>query len=104
MMLKLIIGAIIGLTILSFALTPADVVRQNKVAAPLELDLRNTNPSVFNSSAFSNQNPIHEHYNSTPKSDQQNDVGIPNSTLSFLNAEPNFGEQKIDKKIIHGTT
>jgi hypothetical protein len=95
---KFVFLAIIGLTMLSYAQTPADIVRNSKMTTPAALDLRNTDPSVFNSSAFSNSDVFVEHYNSTPKTDQ-NDVGIPNSTLSFLQSEPNYIWQNTTKKV-----
>jgi len=85
-MLKLIICALITLTILGFAQTPADVVRQSKIAEPHVLDLRNTDPGVFNSSAFSNQNTNAGIMNSSASIIPQNEVGVPLSDLSFLNA------------------
>jgi hypothetical protein len=110
MKLILIIFALITLTILSSAITPADVVRQNKMGGPLALDLRNTNPAVFNTTAFANQNPNPGHYKSSNASIAQSDVGIPNSDTSFLNGLADFGFQdvtfKVDtsNKIIHGNT
>ncbi len=85
-MLKLIICVLMTLTILGFAQTPADIVRQNKIAEPQALDLRNTDPSVFNSTAFSNQNENAGRLNSSVSLIPQNEVGIPLSSLSFLNA------------------
>jgi len=112
MKLILIIFALITLTILSSAITPADVVRQNKVGGPLALDLRNTNPAVFNSTAFSNQNPNPGHLNSSATIIPQNEVGVTNSDISFLTqeisapvAEPDFGTQVAKQnKIIHGSS
>lgn len=84
-MLKLIICALMTLTILGFAQTPGDVVRMSKIAEPQALDLRNTDPVVFNSTAFSNQNPSYGRLNASNLSIAQNDVGIPLSSLEFLN-------------------
>ena len=84
-MLKLIICALITLTILGFAQTPGDVVRLSKIAQPQALDLRNTDPAVFNSSAFSNQNTNQGRLNSSNSTISQNEVGIPYSDLAFLN-------------------
>ena len=84
-MLKLIICALITLTILGFAQTPGDVVRLSKMAQPQALDLRNTDPAVFNSSAFSNQNTNQGHLNSSDSIIPQNEVGIPLTDLAFLN-------------------
>ncbi len=62
MTLKLIICLLLVMVAISFAqipqtsLTPADVVRQNKIAEPQVLDLRHTNSLVFNSAAFAQQN------------------------------------------------
>ncbi len=109
MKLLLIIIAFVTLTILSFAITPADVVRQSKVGGPIALDLRNTNPAVFNSTAFSNQNPNPGHLNSSASNIPQNEVGVTNSDLSFLGqeisapvAEPDFSKQVVKQGIIHG--
>ncbi len=111
MKLILIIFALITLTVLSSAITPADVVRQSKVSGPLALDLRNTNPAVFNSTVFSNQNPNPGHLNSSAPTIPQNEVGVTNSDLSFLTqeisapvAEPDFGAQVVKQKIIHGNS
>ena len=84
-MLKLIICALITLTILGFAQTPGDVVRLSKIAQPQALDLRNTDPAVFNSSAFFNQNTNQGPMNSSDSIIPQNENGVPYSDLSFLN-------------------
>ena len=84
-MLKLIICALMTLTILGFAQTPGDVVRLSKIAEPQVLDLRNTDPVVFNSTAFSNQNTSQGRLNFLDSAIPQNEVGIPLSDLEFLN-------------------
>ena len=84
-MLKLIICALMTLTILGFAQTPGDVVRLSKIAEPQALDLRNTDPVVFNSTAFSNQNTNYGRMNASNLTIAQNEVGIPLSSLEFLN-------------------
>jgi hypothetical protein len=73
------------LTILTLAQTPADEVRQNKIAESPVLDLSNTNASVFDSSAFSNKLENPGHFNSSAQPIPQNDVGIPLSSVTFLN-------------------
>lgn len=98
-MLKLIIGALITLTILGFAQTPADVVRQSKIAEPQALDLRNTDPSVFNTTAFSNQNANAGRLHSSTPSIPQNEVGILDSSRAFLNTSQDFQQLA---NVIHG--
>jgi hypothetical protein len=84
-MLKIIICAFITLTILGFAQTPGDVVRLSKIAQPQVLDLSNTDPEVFNSTAFTNQNTNQGRLNSSDSAIPQNEVGVPLSNLEFLN-------------------
>jgi hypothetical protein len=110
-MLKHIVVALITLTILGFAQNPADVVRLSKLGGPQVLDLRNTDPIVFNSSAFSNNNPNPGHYRSVGSSIPQNDVGVLDSDVSFLkkdipavNAEQDSYFQNVKQKIIHGSS
>jgi hypothetical protein len=111
MKLFLIMIAFITLTILGFAITPADVVRLSKLEAPQALDLRNTDPIVFNSSAFSNANVTTGRLDSTTPSIPQNDVGTLDSQLSFLqkdspisSAEQDSPFQEVKQQIIHGSS
>lgn len=100
MMSKLtVIGLLMVLMMLSHAETPADVVRESKIAGPQVLDLSNTDPSVFNASAFKNQIVGTGRLNSTVKSFPQNDVGILDSTLSVLNTSVDLQQLK---DVVHG--
>ncbi len=98
-MLKHIIIALMALTILGFAQTPGDIVRQSKIAEPQVLDLRNTDPSVFNTTAFSNQIENTGRLNSSTPSIPQNAVGILDSSLAFLNTSQDLQQLP---NVIHG--
>lgn len=85
-MLKLtVIGLLVVLTTLSWAQTPADVIRQSKMDGPQVLDLSNTNSSVFNASAFDNKFDAKGRLNTTSILIPQNAEGTLKSTLSVLN-------------------
>jgi hypothetical protein len=84
-MLKYVVIALMALTILGFAQTPGDIVRQSKIVQPQVLDLSNTDPSVFNTTAFENQLEGVGRLNASLPTIPQNDVGILYSSLAFLN-------------------
>lgn len=100
MILRLtVIGLLMVLAALCWAQTPADVVRQSKIAGPQVLDLSNTDPSVFNTSAFENKVEAKGRLNSTAKLIPQNDVGVLDSTLSVLNISEDWKQLE---DVIHG--
>jgi hypothetical protein len=98
-MLRHIIIALTVLTVLGFAQTPGDIVRLSKIAQPQVLDLSNTDPSVFNTTAFSNQIEGAGRLNSSARPIPQNEVGILDSSLTFLNTSMDLQQLT---NVIHG--